>query len=80
MEAIVVEINDKNKVQLLTDLLQSLDFVESVRVAHKRNEKRPTVDFRENPEATFFSFAGIWADRDITVTSLRNKAWPRNQK
>jgi len=77
MEEIVVQIKDKNKVQLLTDLLQALDFVSSVRVAHKKNGKR--VGAKQKDPTDFFAFAGLWADRDVTITTLRNKAWPRQQ-
>ena len=78
MEEIIVQIKDTNKVQLLTDLLQALDFVSSVRVEHKTNGKRMSAK-RKDP-TDFFTFAGLWADRDVTITALRNKAWPRQQQ
>lgn len=76
MEEIVIQIKDKQKVQWLTNLLQALDFVTSVRVTHKKQVKRTAQD---KTDADFFSYAGIWANQDITVTTLRNKAWPRQQ-
>jgi hypothetical protein len=30
-------------------------------------------------EADFFSFVGIWENRDITQESIRAKAWPENR-
>jgi hypothetical protein len=77
MEEIVIQLKDKNKVQLLTDLLQALDFVSSVRVAHKKNGK--SVSTKPKDPIDFFAFAGLWADRDLTITTLRDKAWPRQQ-
>jgi len=75
MEEIVIQIKDKDKVRLLTDLLQALDFVASVRVAPPKSGKR--TNRRQKAEGDFFAFAGIWADREMTITTLRNKAWPR---
>jgi len=77
MEEIVVQIKDKDKVRLLTDLLQALDFVDSVWVAHKPRGKRTPK--RPKQADDFFTYAGIWADREITLSSLRSKAWPRQQ-
>ena len=71
MEQIIVQINDKNKVQLLIDFLQALDFVSSVRVAHKKTGK--SVGAKQKDPIDFFAFAGLWADRDVTITTLRNK-------
>jgi hypothetical protein len=58
-------------------LLRALDFVTSVRVAHKKDGKRASQD---KTDADFFAYAGIWANRDMTITTLRNKAWPRQQR
>ena len=75
MNEIVVQIQDDNKVSILTDLLQSLNFVVAVRVEQKHNRKRLLA--QQKTTADFFAYAGLWADRDVTGITLRNKAWPR---
>lgn len=77
MEEIVVHVKDKDKVRLLADLLQALDFVASVRVTRKPSAKR--THKQRNQAEDFFAYAGIWADREVTLSTLRSKAWPRQQ-
>lgn len=77
MEQIVVQIKDKDKVRLLADLLQALDFVASVQVTRKPNAKRTYK--QRNQAEDFFAYAGIWADRDVSLSTLRSKACPRQQ-
>lgn len=66
MEQITVRIRHKAKAKVLLDLLTALDFVESV-------ERVETQE--ESPD--FFSFAGIWRDRDVDLDPIREKAWSR---
>jgi hypothetical protein len=73
MEQILISIKDKEKAKLLLELLKSLDFVDEV-------ESRPQVDQVDTSLAgpsDFFALAGLWAGRDITLHSLRQRAWPR---
>ncbi len=72
MEQITIRIKDKKKAQTLLDFLKSLDFIESVSEKDLSVEK--TVN--ENREKDFFSMAGLWAGRDITLQSIREQAWP----
>ena len=69
MEQIVIQVQDKQKARLLSELLQSLDFVETVTTAHQESGDVETED-------EFFALAGIWEDRQIDLDSLRQKAWP----
>lgn len=78
MEEIVIQVKDKQKVEWLTNLLQALDFVTSVRVTHKKHGKQ--MNAQQKTEADFFAYAGLWTNRDITITTLREKAWPRQQR
>lgn len=74
MEQITVLIPDREKANLLIELLHSLDFIADIQLVSR------DVNGRKIESATdeaFFSLAGLWADRDITVESLREKAWPR---
>jgi hypothetical protein len=68
MEQITILVQNKKKASFLVELLKMLDFVELVEVSE--------ID-KTNGDGDFFSLAGLWADRDITVEDLRQKAWPR---
>lgn len=77
MEQIVIQVKDKKKAQMLRDLLNSLDFVDSVQITETTGiEKDQTTDEKT---VDFFSMAGLWSDREIDLTSIRQKAWPRQQ-
>ncbi len=70
MEQIVVQVKDKHKAQMLYELLTALDFVNVVKTIEQKDEENQT------PVTDFFSFAGLWEDRDISLDSIRQKAWP----
>ncbi|WYL95954.2 MAG: hypothetical protein HEQ35_20945 [Gloeotrichia echinulata IR180] len=58
---------------MLTKLLTSLDFVNSVEII----EDKPTIS---DDEEDFFSLAGLWENRDITTESIRQEAWREDVK
>jgi hypothetical protein len=72
MEQITIQISDRRKARALKDFLKSLDYVEKVSTANLRRPISARVK-----KADFFAMAGIWADRDITLETLRQSAWPR---
>ncbi len=74
MEQIVIELEDKEKAKMLLDLLNSLNFVKFAK-SISMSELRENENIDEENE--FFPFAGLWEDRDISLASLRQKAWPR---
>ena len=67
MEQIVVQIRDKHKGRILLELLKALDFVHVVKSAEQEDVE--PIDF--------FSFSGLWENRDIQIDDIRRKAWPR---
>lgn len=69
MEQIIIQIEDKFKAKLLVELLNDMNFVTDIKIIEQDIDKRYKIDF--------FSFAGIWADRDVNLQSIRQKAWPR---
>lgn len=69
MEQITIRVQNKEKARLLFDLLRSLDFVETIESTNEPEKDETNEDF--------FALAGLWADRDMTQDSLRQKAWPR---
>ena len=77
MEQIVVHIKDRSKVDLLVDLLASLDFVDTIDAAADTREVGMNQATRKNDSADFFSLAGLWSGRNIDVETIRRQAWPR---
>lgn len=75
MEQITILVENKEKVSLLSALLRALDFVKSVQV--DTVEPDATEINKKNTDVDFFSFAGIWKDRDIDLATIRVQAWPR---
>ena len=76
MQHIVVEVHDQDKADLLYELLHALNFVIFLSSESINNEK-PLSHEQSETSQDFFSYAGLWAGRDMTVTSLRQQAWPR---
>jgi hypothetical protein len=72
MEQIVIRVKDKHKAQALVNFLETLDFVENV----TDTSKTETATERAVQDADFFSLAGLWAGRDVTLATIRQKAWP----
>jgi hypothetical protein len=73
MEQIVVQIKDKEKAKVLFELLTALDFVASV----KSGETEGIAVEGGEGQIDFFAFAGLWQDRDVSLETIRQKAWPR---
>jgi len=71
MEQIIIRIKDHKKAQTLLDFLKSLDFIESV--TEKISADAPASAANEKE---FFSLAGLWTGRDISLKILREQAWP----
>ena len=76
MQHITVEVQDHEKAQLLYSLLQSLDFVMHISTDDQEIIQQRHQDTADRTDE-FFSYAGLWSDRDISVTTLRYQAWPR---
>ena len=72
MEEIRFQIKDKSKTQALLNFLKTLDFVENISSA-----ELPFVGRKTTKGEDFFALAGLWADREITLESLRQEAWPQ---
>lgn len=72
MEQIVIQVTDREKAQLLYQVLGALNFVNTIT---KVELDIPRVS---STETDFFEFAGLWANREnIDIHSLRQKAWPK---
>jgi len=69
MEQIIVHVKDKFKAKMLIELLNDINFVSDIKIIEQDIDKNYKIDF--------FSFAGIWVDRDVNLQSIRKQAWPR---
>ena len=73
MEEITIQISDRYKTPALLNFLKTLDFVENI-----RRVEFPLAGVKEtNKDEEFFALAGLWADKDITLNSIRREAWPQ---
>ena len=72
MEQITIQISDRRKARALRDFLKSLDYVEKITIANLRIPASA-----RTKKSDFFAMSGIWADRDLTLETLRQNAWPR---
>jgi len=70
----LVYVKDKEKAQLLSELLMALDFVESVNTDSVETEATLAT---QGELADFFALAGLWEGREINLNSIRQLAWPR---
>ena len=76
MKHITVRVQDHEKAQLLCKILQALDFVMHISTDDQQiNEilRQETVDRTEE----FFSYAGLWSNREVSAKAIRQQAWPR---
>jgi len=71
MEQITIQVKNKKKAQALIDFLKALDFIEEVTTKETALQARGKISDKD-----FFALAGLWAGRDVTLDSIRQKAWP----
>lgn len=72
MEQITIRVKDKQKARRLVDFLKTLDFVEKVSSSNVTDLE----DRQKSLEEDFFALAGLWSERDVSLQSIREKAWP----
>jgi hypothetical protein len=75
MEQLIVQVKDKEKAKMLLDLLAALDFVHSVQTC----QAAAAAESQDEPP-DFFALAGLWQDRETSLESIRQQAWPRRQQ
>lgn len=69
MEVIRIKVRDSKNAAVLREFLKTLDYVESVSVENADKQRQSA------NETAFFTLAGLWAGRNVTQESLRQKAW-----
>lgn len=71
MEQITIQVKNKQKARALIKFLKALDFIEEVTAREISVTQPGKVSDKE-----FFALAGLWAGRDVTLDSIRQRAWP----
>lgn len=72
MEQITIQVKNKRKAQALIDFLTAMDFIEDVTASGLPISKPQDTANEED----FFALKGLWAGRNISLESIRQKAWP----
>lgn len=75
MEQILIQVKNKEKAKLLLELLKALDFVEFIKTGDETEAELAV----ETETTDFFSLAGLWEGRDVSLETIRQKAWPRQE-
>ncbi len=68
MTQLIIQLENTEKAKMLSEFLSALTFVHSIEIA----EEKESNDSTEN----FFAMAGLWENQDISIDSIRQKAWP----
>ena len=71
MEQITIQVKNKQKARALIKFLKALDFIENVTAREMSLLPKGQMNEKE-----FFGLAGLWSGRDLTLDSIRQKAWP----
>ncbi len=71
MKQITIQVKNKQKARALINFLKALDFIEEVTAKEMSLLPKDRMN-----EEEFFALAGLWAGRDVTLDSIRQKAWP----
>ena len=71
MVLITLDIKNESMKDNFLNFIKTLDYVEI-----KEDERIETIPNKTNKDK-FSQFAGMWENRDITIDSIRDKAWER---
>lgn len=71
METLHVTVNDSQTKDLLIKLLHTMDGV-----VVRQGKQTPAPD----PAGSLRQLSGIWANRDISLDLIRERAWKRNSE
>ena len=67
MSVVVLNIKNEEKGKFLLEFLKQVEFIDIKELSHKKTEKKEKNSFRE--------LFGIWKDRNISLETIRKKAW-----
>ncbi len=66
-----------NKALEILKSLENIDFIEFIDKESEMTQIKKIKKRDKKDDEDFFGLAGIWKDRDITIESIREKAWKR---
>lgn len=80
MTSIVIQIKDNRAIKILqslkdTDLISFVDENEN-NIHQELSDLKPKNALKDE---SIFDLTGIWKDRDISITQIREKAWPKRK-
>jgi hypothetical protein len=76
MTQIILEIDDDAHAALMMEVLGALTFVRAV----KAIPTLPASQEESDAPSDFFSLAGIWAGREVSLETIRQRAWPERAR
>ena len=68
MSVVVLNIKNELKGKFLLDFLKQIEFVEI-------EEEQSNIEDKSSDKESFRDLFGIWKNRDITIETIRQKAW-----
>ena len=68
MKQLVLNIKDESKISAVKNFFKTINFIEVTPEIEEDEEKR---------KGNFEDLFGIWKDRDISIDTLRGKAWAK---
>lgn len=75
MERIVIQVKDRDKAAMLHHLLRMMDFIELVNEDETSDSEEVSLQTQKSKD--FFALAGVWSGREVSLESIRQRAWPR---
>jgi len=68
---VTLDIKNESMKDSFLNFIKTLDYVEI------KDEKKTEIIKPKNNQDKFSQFAGMWEDSDITIKSIRDKAWKK---
>lgn len=80
MKTVTVALKNSKAFQILKDL-ENVDLIELLMPDKNRNKILNQLKPKRNSlKESFFDLKGIWKDKNISLESIRKKAWPQRTR
>jgi hypothetical protein len=79
MEHLVIEVNSRENVEVLSELLKKFDFITNIKKLKPIKKTRKNilpVEWAKN-KADIMALAGIWKTKPRSIDEIREKSWKR---
>lgn len=80
MEQLIIEVNNRKNVVVLSELLKKFDFITSIeklKPIKKTRKNDMPIEWAKN-KADIMALAGIWKTKPRSIEEIREKAWKRD--